>query len=254
MFGVVDALVPVETDNLRRFSFKFLRDYFRNMEPRYTRTLLNYPIVEFTPGSIILRKGRSIADAYSVINGTVERIRSEDDVHNVISPGGLIGEYSGRHGKPSASTYRTVSYVRALKLTQDSCLGFIRQNGLEDEIKRLLKYREAVEQTWLFGETNASPAQNKIAKLMKMREYHQAGIPLEDVPADSNFIVDSGEIERVFDREVIETLGRKSVFGEKQVLLGRPTEFEFRTAGLCRIYEVPGTALVGIPIVMWKRL
>lgn len=254
MFGVVDALVPDETDNLRRFSFEFLRDYFPNMEPRYLRTLLNHPIVEFTPGSIILRKGRSIEDVYLVITGTVEKIRSEDDVYNVISAGGMIGEYSGLHGKPSASTYRTVGYVRALKLTQDSYLGFIRQNGLEDEIKRLLEYREALEQTWLFGETISPPVQNKIAKSMKMREYDQAGILLEDVPADSIFIVNSGEIERVFDGEVIETLGRKSVFGEEQVLLGRPTEFEFRTAGPCRIYEVPGDALVGIPIVMWKLL
>ena len=69
----------------------------------------------------------------------------------------------------------------------------------------------------------------------------------------SIFIVNSGT-ERVFDGEIIETLGRQSVFGVKQVLLGRPTEFEFRTAGPCRIYEVPGAALVGIPIVMWKRL
>ena len=97
-----------------------------------------------------------------------------------------------RAGKPSASTYRTVSYVRALKLTQDSCLGFICQNGLEDEIKRLLKYREALEQTWLFGETISPPVQNKIAKSMKMREYYQAGVLLEDVPADSTFIGDSG--------------------------------------------------------------
>ena len=63
----------------------------------------------------------------------------------MISAGGLIGEYSGRQGKPSASLYRTVSYVCALKLTQDSYLGFIRQNGLEDEINRLLEYREALE-------------------------------------------------------------------------------------------------------------
>ena len=85
---------------------------------------------------------------------------------------------------------------------------------------------------------------------MKIREYDQAGVPLEDVPADSIFIVNSGGIERVLDGEIIETLGRKSVFGEEQVLLGRPTEFEFRTAGPCRIYEVPVDALVGIPIVM----
>ena len=110
----------------------------------------------------------------------------------MISAGGLISEYSDRQGKPSASTYHTVSYVSALKLTQASYLGFIRQNGLEDEINRLLGYREALEQTWLFGETISPPVQNKIAKSMKMREYYQAGVLLEDVPADSTFIGDSG--------------------------------------------------------------
>ena len=110
----------------------------------------------------------------------------------MISAGGLNGEYSGRQGKPLASLYRTVSYVRALKLTQNAYLGFIRQNGLEDEINRLREYHEALEQTWLFGETISSPVQNKIAKSMKMREYYQAGVLLEDVPADSTFIGDSG--------------------------------------------------------------
>lgn len=189
-----------------------------------------------------------------VITGTVEKIRSEVDVYNVFSTGGMISEYSSLHSKPSASTYCTVSYVRALKLTRDLYLGFIRQNGLEDEFKRLLEYREALEQTWLFGETISPPVQSKIAKSMKMREYYQAGVPLGDVPAGSIFTVNFGEIERVFDDEVILTLGRKSVFGEKQVPLGRPTESELRTAGLCHIYEVPGAALVGIPIVMWNRL
>ena len=49
MFGVVDALALDKTDNLRRFSFEFLRDYFPNME-RDLLTLLNHPIVEFAPG------------------------------------------------------------------------------------------------------------------------------------------------------------------------------------------------------------
>ena len=91
MFGVVDALMPDQTDNLRRFSFDFLRDYFPFMEPRYLRTLLNHPIVEFTLGSIILRKGRKSEDVYLIVTGMVEKIRSKDDVYNVISAGDLIG-------------------------------------------------------------------------------------------------------------------------------------------------------------------
>ena len=83
MFGVVDALVPDEADNLRWFSFEFATI---SQFAAHLRTLLNHPIGEFTPGSIILRKGRSIEDVYLVITGTVEKIRPEDDVYNVISP------------------------------------------------------------------------------------------------------------------------------------------------------------------------
>ena len=42
-------------------------------------------MVEFTPGPIILRKGRKAKDVFLIVTGTVEKIRSEDDVYNVIS-------------------------------------------------------------------------------------------------------------------------------------------------------------------------
>ena len=68
-------------------------------------------MVELTPGPIILRKGRKTKDVFLIVTGTVEKIRSEDEVYNVISAGGLIGEYSGLHDVTSSLTYRTVSYV-----------------------------------------------------------------------------------------------------------------------------------------------
>lgn len=254
MFGVVDALVPDQTDNLRRFSFEFLREYFPGMEPRYLRTLLNHPMVEFTPGSIILRKGRKADDIYFIVTGTVEKIRSEDDVYNVISAGGMIGEYSGLHDLPSASTYRTVSYVRALKLTHDSYFGFIRKNGLEADIIRLFENREALEQTWLFGETISPPVQNKIAKSMSLHDYNKANVSLDALSSEAIFIINSGEVERIVDGEVVETLGPRMIFGEEQILHGKAQECEFRTTGPCQIYEVPGEEIVSIPIVMWKLL
>jgi len=254
MFGVVDAMVPDQTDNLRRFSFEFLRDYFPDMEPRYLRTLLNHPMVEFTPGSIILRKGRKAEDVFLVVTGTVEKIRSEDDVYNVISAGGLIGEYSGLHDVASTSTYRTVSYVRALQLTHDSYFGFIRKNGLETDIIRLFENREALEQTWLFGETISPPVQNKIAKSMRLRKIEKPGVVLKGLPSDSIFLLNSGEIERIIDGEVVETLSPRTIFGEEQILHGGPQECELRTTGPCEIYEVPGSEIVDIPIVMWKLL
>ena len=74
------------------------------------------------------------------------------------------------------------------------------------------------------------------------------------MPPDAIFIVHTGEIDRNIGDETVETLGPRSVFGEEQILHGKPQEFDYVTAGPCRIYEVRGEDIVGIPIVMWKLL
>jgi hemerythrin len=252
MFGIVDSMVSDQTDNLRRFSFEFLRAYFLSMEPRYLRTLLNHPIIEFPPGSIILRKGRTNDDIFLVVTGTVEKIRSKDDVYNVISAGGLIGEYSSIHKVPSASTFRTVSYVQALRLTGNSYSGFISKNNLNDEIARLLENREILEQTWLFGETISPPVQNQIARSMRVHDFQGSGIALDGLSSDSIFIIHSGSIERIANNKVVDKLAPRSVFGGERIISKKGQIFDYVTAGPCRIYEVPSAEIIDIPIVMWK--
>ena len=89
---------------------------------------------------------------------------------------------------------------------------------------------------------------------MKIREYDQAGVPLKDAPADSTFIGIPVGSNTSSTARLSKHSAESRYSAWKQVLFGRPTEVEFRTAGPYRIYEVPGDALVGIPIVMWKRL
>lgn len=170
-FGIVDTLVPDTSGNLRRFSFDFLHAYFQNMDRHYLRTLLNNPIIEFIPGTIILRKGQIPEDIYLIITGTVEKIRSEDDVYNIISAGGLIGEYTGIHELPSTSAYRTVNFVRALRITSKSYRDLIEKTGLVELIDQRAVIREILERTWLFGETVSPPVQNKIGEAMVLHEF-----------------------------------------------------------------------------------
>ena len=193
-------------------------------------------------------------DIFLIVTGTVEKIRSEDDVYNVISAGGLIGEYSCIHDRPATSTYRTVSYVRALRLTATSYMEFIKKNKLDTKIRRLLENREVLEKTWLFGESISPSVQNRIAEAMVLQEYDNGGVVIENLPSTSIFIVDSGKIERIGGGKVVNTLGPRSFFGEEQILFGKAQEFDYRTAEPCRIYEVPGNEITGIPIVMWKLL
>ena len=253
-FGVVDSMVSDQTGNLRRFSFEFLRAYFPQMEPHYLRTLLNHPIVEFMPGSIMLRKGRMNEDIFLIVTGTVEKIRSEDDVYNIISAGGLVGEFSCLHGYPSTSTYRAVSYVQSLRLTGASYMEFIKKNKLDAKTKRLMENREVLEQTWLFGETISPPVQNQLAEAMVLREYDDEGIVLEDLPPTSVYIINSGEIKRMRNGEVIETLRSGSFFGEERILFDKSQAFDYQTAAPCRIFEIPEDRISGIPVVMWKLL
>lgn len=250
-FGIVDTLVPDTSGNLRRFSFDFLRDYFPDMERHYLRTLLNNPIIEFMPGTIVLRKGQIPEEIFLVVTGTVEKIRSEDDVYNIISAGGLIGEYTGIHGVPSTSAYRTVNYVRALRITSKAYREFIRKTGLVELIGRRAVIREILERTWLFGETVSPPVQNRIGDAMVLHEF-DAGVTLDDLPANAIFIIESGTVERAQGGEVFDVMGPRSFFAEEQVLFGTPGEFGYRTAEPSRIYEVPGSVISDIPIVMWK--
>ncbi len=47
-------------------------------------------------------------------------------------------------------------------------------------------------------------------------------------------------------------MGPRSFFAEEQVLFSTTRKFDYRTVEPCRIYEVPGSVICDIPIVMWK--
>ena len=252
-FGVVDSLVPDTSGNLRRFAFEFLHNYFQDMERNHLRTLLNNPIVEFAPGEIILRKGRVPEEIYLVITGIVEKIRSADDVYNIISAGGLIGEYTGIHGLPSASAYRTVNFVRALRIMAPAYKELIIKNNLSEVIDQRAKNREILEQSWLFGESVSPPVLNKIADAMVLREL-DAGIELYDLSTDAAYIVESGKVGKVQDGEVAGIIGPRNFFAEEQILFGMAGKPRYRTVEPCRIYEVPGSVIKDVPIIMWKML
>ncbi|MEZ7880170.1 MAG: cyclic nucleotide-binding domain-containing protein [Rhodospirillales bacterium] len=252
-FGVVDTLVPDDSGNLRRFAFQYLNMYFQNLDRHYLRTLLNNPIVEFSPGSIILRKGRTPENIYLIITGTVEKIRSDDNVYNIISAGGLIGEYTGIHGLPSKSAYRTVNYARALRITAPAYKALIKKNNLSALINERAKNREILERSWLFGESVSPPILNKIADVMTLRSYGK-NKDLTDLSTDAIFIVGSGSLEQIQDHHVSATINPRNFFGEEQVLFGETNRFKYRTAEPSQIYEIPKQVINEVPIIMWKML
>jgi len=252
-FGVVDSLIPDTSGNLRRFAFEFLHSYFQDMDRHHLRTLLNNPIIEFMPGEIILHKGKVPDEIYLVVTGTVEKIRAEDDVYNIISAGGLIGEYTGIHGLPSTSAYRTVNFVRALRITAPAYKEVINKSNLSDLINQRAKRREILERSWLFGETVSPPVLNRISDAMKAHEF-DAGVELDKLPKDAIYLVESGCINQVLKNGGNSAIRPRSFFAEEQVLFGMSGDRCYRTAETSRFYEIPGAVIKDVPIVMWKML
>jgi hemerythrin len=97
-FGMADVLIADQSDNMRRIAFEFLRANFPDIEKHHFRTMLNNQIVEFMPGTIILKKRQVNDDIFLILTGNVEQINSEESYYNAISAGGMVGEYSGIHG------------------------------------------------------------------------------------------------------------------------------------------------------------
>ncbi len=250
-FGVVDTLVPDDSGNLRHFAFEYLNMYFQNLDRHCLRTLLNNPIIEFAPGSIVLRKGRVPENIYLIITGTVEKIRSDDNVYNIISAGGFIGESTGIHALPSMSAYRTINYVRALRITAPAYRELIEKNNLSKSINGRAKNREILERSWLFGETVSPPVLNAISDAMVLHKFDK-NTDLTKLPKDSIFIVSSGEVEQLQNRAITATIGPRDFFAEEQVLFGDTGNFNYRTTEPCRIFEIPKQVISEVPIVMWK--
>jgi len=253
-FGTTDILIHDKSDNLRRFAFEFLRAYLPAMDRHFLRSLLNCPIVEFMPGTIILKKGHVNEDIYLVLTGNVEKINSEEGLYNMVSAGGLIGEYSGMHAFRSKATCRTVSFVQVLRLPAALYVEYVKKSKLYSRIETLNDSREFLDQTWLFGETISPSIQNRIASAMDICEFKNGNTLIDNLTDGSIYVVNTGKVERLVDGEVAETMKTGDFFGEEQILYGQDAACEYRASGNASAFQIPGDVLADIPIVQWKFL
>ena len=80
------------------------------------------------------------------------------------------------------------------------------------------------------------------------------GIVLDDILADSVYLVVSGQVELRRKRMENINVETRSFFGEEHVLFGRRSDRRYRTLKACSLYQIPGSAIKKVPIVMWKML
>ncbi len=250
-FGMVDVIIPSSQNYMHLFALDFLQSYFPLAPLHDLRILLNNQMMTFNPHSILLRDGLVTDEIYLILTGNVERIQSETGVHNILSAGALVGEMSALEGTPAAGTYRAANFVQALRIPRTLYFQFVMRNNLYEDIKRLQKKREFLQQTWLLGEVVSYPTQNNLAKAMKTRQFARGQLFPEAVYTDI-FMVKCGKLEKCVDKNIAEILYPGHFFGEECVLFQKSGGYRIRAVEDSEVYCIPGQMLLKIPVARWK--
>ncbi|MBF0175441.1 MAG: bacteriohemerythrin [Magnetococcales bacterium] len=250
-FGTVDLLIPAYQDYWGAFASGFLRSYFPAVPMHQLAILLNNPRVEFNPQTIILKARQIPENLYLILSGTVETIQSEHGAHGLLYAGTLVGEIPGFFQIPSAHTFRTASFVQALRIPVPLHAQFINNNALDQEIAQLMNIREPLKEAWLFSTGISDPVCNQIAKDTTTRTL-KAGTAMENVGAQHIYVIAQGRLERRLGLDVMEVLECGDFFNEETAVYETPAIFHFWSEKSVTLYEIPWESLRHVPIIQWK--
>ncbi len=253
-FGTTHVLIPDHTDIARRTAFEHLRAYFPRALRHTFRNVMNNQLFTLNPGTIIMREGQSNTEILLVLSGIVEMIKSDSPTAYPLSAGTLVGEYSGLHGTPCNATYRTASFVQALRIPGGMYADFVHQNNLQDRIEQLHETRSFLQATWLFGEEVPYSTHTLIAEQSEILRYTGAGTAI-DVSPDDLYLVRDGSLECRLGSLPVTVLGRGDFLrGESVIAMPpRPTTFTLHDDHATLI-RIDGKTLRDVPIVLWKLL
>jgi len=250
-FGTVDVLIPAHQNYIWQDAEKFLKAYFPSVPDHQISMLMNNPLVTINPESILIKRGEINKDVYLILTGAVEIIRPEKGVHSMVSAGGLVGDNIGMFQIAAKEIYRTVNFVRALKIPCSLYLDFIRRNGLHADLEHLRERRDFLQNTWLFGENISYPIQHTIALAMNPESYRADDLlPIEAYSGIG--LIKQGRLQIYLNDDVFETLNAGDFFGVSNVLFNIPAIFKVRAIKDTEVYNIQGEVLSDIPTVHWK--
>lgn len=252
-FGMQDVLIRSARETIVEEACEYLLAYYPDV-PRYeVSSFTNYPIESFNAGTIILRKGDRSEYIYLIIRGVVEGLDVKSGKTVRLTAGSLIGEVSGIEGDRSSMTYRTASYIKALRIPLRHYADFVRRNGLLQSILDVRERVEFLQSTSLFAEAMSYQSLYKIARSM-VEVSIASGTALSNELDECIFIIASGGAALIADGREIESLSKGEVCGETCMLLHDSGLWNAVTVDDTVGYTIPNDIIAEIPIVRWKLL
>jgi hemerythrin len=252
VFGMADVLISSDQDYTKSIAFMNLQTFFPEVPKHELRMLLNCPVETFNPGTIMIGQGIINEYIFLILSGEAEFIVSEHDIWNRLASGFIAGELSGILGLASTGTYRTLSFVKTLKIPCELYSKFLQRNNLFNDLKENIDKRILLQNSWLFGEMLSSRIKSGIAEQMECFSY-SAGVKLPVVP-DNLYLLKNGEVEIYSGGKTIETIGSGGFFGADLILFEAAQQLEARATKTSEIYHIQWEFLQDIPIVRWKLL
>ncbi len=250
-FGTTDVLINGVADSFRRHAFSYLEANLTGISLHDLRMLINHPLIDINPGSILIKEGDTVSNILLVLSGQVEKIRTSDHFFGNLSAGALIGDEAMFGSFDVKYTYRASSFVRALQVPLTLYMEVIHRNGLLDSVKHFITMRNFLNTTSLFSEGLSVDVLGRIVEGMTEKTFKAGTIINEDDLYVINTI-QSGLIERRVGDKVSDLLKHNDFFGEEYAILKVPHLFHLHVLEDTNVIQIPGNLLEDVPLLRWK--
>jgi hemerythrin len=250
-FGSIEVLVAGQSDGLRHLAFGYLQAHLPGVPLHEMRMLVNHPMMEINPGSIILNEGGTPGEVLLLVSGLVEKLRTRDKLYGSLPVGSLIGSSAVLDNRTSWHTYRASSFVRVMRLPAGLFAAVVERNGLLERVRRAADLNAFLDTTNLFGEGLQVAVLGRIIDGASERRF-QPGETISGKDLSAFNIIRSGRVERLVGRRVVDVLQARDFFGEEAAVFKAPCLFRIRVLEETSVVQIPGEILQGVPILRWK--
>ena len=120
-FGATDVLIESNRDYTKTRAQQYLTDLFPSASDEEKEMILNCPIKEFNPGSVLFKNNTKNDRVYLLLTGTVEYVDSERGVLKRLETGSLVGDLDVLKDFHYSGTFRADSYIKTLQFSEDLC-------------------------------------------------------------------------------------------------------------------------------------
>jgi hemerythrin len=171
-FGTLDVMIPGEQNFLLRDASEFLKSYFPTVPMERLHMLLNNRIVHLQSGNHHHAGREKAPEIYLLLAGKVEMLTPDPRNSHFLFSGSLLAEPAAIYNQPSEETYRSVGFVKALRLPSDLYRNFIERFFSSADLLEVRKVEERLRRTFLFSDAVTNPILFSLAKNCRITELH----------------------------------------------------------------------------------